>query len=427
MIARTGVAVLLAATALLRVEAAEAQLSGEVRIWSWDIAGKALQDLAPAFEQAHPGVRIVVEDLGNQGVYDRGLAACAAGGAGMPDIYTVENNEAEVFWSRFPDCFADLAAEGVEGVAEKFPSFKLAELQVGEKLYAMPWDSGPVVYFYRRDILGQAAVDPASIETWEDFIAAGQKVAGATGGKVKMATSSAGTDDEWFRMLANAAGCGYFDDAGETVTLARPGCVEALETIKRLSDAGVLASGGWDEQIQLVKAGAVAGSLYGAWYEGTIRSNAPDQAGEWGVIPMPGWDAATPGAANLGGSALAVPASAKNKAAAVAFVRYALATPEGQIAMLKSMGLVPSLKAALDDPYVRSPQPYWGDQPIWTTVLAPLEVIEPARGTQYFQEAREIMKTTMVEYLGGEYDGAQEALEDAADQISGATGLSTAE
>src|SRR5690349_20650844 len=78
-------------------------LSGTVTVWSWDVAAKALQATIPSFNAKYPNVKVNVVDLGNQNTYDRGLAGCAAGGADLPDVYSIENNEAEVFWARFPD------------------------------------------------------------------------------------------------------------------------------------------------------------------------------------------------------------------------------------------------------------------------------------------------------------------------------------
>lgn len=100
----------------------------------------------------------------------------AAGGDGLPDIVSIENFEAEIFWSRFPDCFANLKELGYTAdIQAKFPDFKRTELEVGDVAYAMPWDSGPVAVFYRRDLYEKAGVDPSTISTWDDFIAAGKR------------------------------------------------------------------------------------------------------------------------------------------------------------------------------------------------------------------------------------------------------------
>lgn len=405
---------------------AQGNISGEITVWSWDIAAKALQATVPSFNKKYPNVKVNVVDLGNQQVYDKGLSGCAAGGADLPDVYSVENNEAEVFWARFPGCFTDLntLAPSANAFKGNFPAFKWTELQVGNKTYAIPWDSGPVVMFYRRDLYQQAGVNPDTIETWDDYIAAGKKIVATTGARVGVIAN--GQDDEWFRMLANQNGCFYFSNDAKSVTVNKPGCVSALETVKKLIDSGVVMQGGWNEQIQAFKAGKVATAMFGGWYEGTIRSNAPELEGKWGVFRMPASRKGGVRAANLGGSALALPASSKNKAAAWAFIRHALATTEGQVTMLKEFGLVPSYLPALKDPYVSAPSKYWGGQAVWKTILDTLGQVPQARGTQYFQEARQIVIKAQADYVAGRVKTAKEALDSAARQISAATGLPVA-
>ena len=66
-------------------------------------------------------------------------------------------------------------------------------------------DSGPVAVFYRRDFYEKAGVDPATIKTWDDFIAAGKKVMEANPGVV-MTQADFNGDSEWFRMISNEQG-----------------------------------------------------------------------------------------------------------------------------------------------------------------------------------------------------------------------------
>ncbi|WP_407571715.1 ABC transporter substrate-binding protein [Deinococcus altitudinis] len=400
--------------------ASSTKLGGTVTVWSWDSAAKGLQSTVPGFNKLYPNVKVNVVDLGNQNVYDRGLAGCAAGGADLPDVYSIENGEAEVFWARFPDCFTDLTSLGADKIFKNYPAFKWSELSVGSKRYAMPWDSGAVVMFYRRDLYQKAGINPASIRTWADFEAAGKKMASKG---VKMGTIANGGDDEWFRMLANQNGCYYFNATATQITINQPGCVSALSTVQRLNSAGILATGDWNTQITNVKTSRVAGSLYGAWYEGTIRTNAPDQSGKWGVYLMPAAQAGGRRAANLGGSALALPAASKNKDAAWAFMQYALGTTQGQVTMLKADGLVPSLLSATKDPYISQAQPYWGNQKIWQTVLGTLPQIQSVRGSQFYQDAHQIMVVVQSDLLKGKYKTSKEALDDAASKIASATGL----
>ncbi|MFD9899568.1 ABC transporter substrate-binding protein [Mesorhizobium sp. NPDC059025] len=412
-----------AAMALALSQGSALAQSGEITIWSWNIAASSLKETVAGFNKQHPDIKVNVQDLGNQQVFDKTLAGCAAGGAGLPDIITVENQEAEIFWNQFPDCFADLKTLGyTDATAKLFPEFKRVELEANGKVYAMPWDSGPVTVFYRRDFYEKAGVDPASIRTWDDFIAAGKKITLANPGVI-MTEADLNGDDEFFRMISNEQGCGYFSPDGSTITVNQPGCVTALETVRKMKADNLVSAANWDEKIQATKAGKVATHIFGGWYEGTIRSNAKELAGKWGVYPLPSATVDGPHAANLGGSSLAITEASKNKEAAYAFTSYALGTVEGQVTMLKAYGLVPSLLSALDDPFVQSGQPYWGDQKIWVDVLSTLPKVKPSRGTTYFTDANKILTATQLKYIEGGYPDAKAALDDAARQIELATGL----
>ncbi|MGO7176104.1 extracellular solute-binding protein [Rhizobium ruizarguesonis] len=420
---------LLAATAAVAVLASGSAFaqSANLTIWSWNVAASALKSTLPGFNKQFPDIKITVEDLGNSQVFDKTLAACAAGGDGLPDIVSIENFEAEIFWSRFPDCFANLKELGYTAdIQAKFPDFKRTELEVGDVAYAMPWDSGPVAVFYRRDLYEKAGVDPSTISTWDDFIAAGKKISAANPGVV-MAQADFNGDSEWFRMIANEQGCGYYSTDGQNITINQPACVASLQKVKEMKDAGTLTSANWDEKIQANTAGKAASQLYGGWYEGTVRSTSPDLKGKWGVYKMPSLTADGPHAANLGGSSLAISATSANKEAAWKFVNYALGTDEGQITMLKEFGLVPSLLSAEKDPFVNEPQPYWGGQKVWADILATLPKIVPSRGTAFQSDAEAIFKATQTKFFAGGYPDAKAALDDAANQIASATGLPIAQ
>ena len=413
---------ILAALALFGAAAAQT-----LTVWVWDINKAALESTVASFQEMHPDVEVVVEDLGNQNVYDRGLAGCAAGGLDMPDVYLVENNEAQVFWAQFPDCFADLREYGAGDLTDLFPDFKWAELMADGAIHAIPYDAGPTAIFYRRDLYEQAGIDPSGIATWTDFMEAGQAMNEATDGETKMGTIAKGQDDEWFRMLANQNGCFYFDNAGDQVTVNQPGCVQAMETMKMLWDADVLLPGDWGTQIQNFQTGREASAFFGSWYGGVIQAEAPDQAGQWGVYLTPAQGEGGVRASNLGGSALAVPSSSENPELAYDFIVKALADEENQVEILFEYGLTPSLLPLQDNPALEQGVAYFDGQPVWDLILGTLGDVPAVVGTQFFQEARNVMISVVNDYLDGNYDSAQAALDRAAQQISQATGLPVAQ
>ena len=63
--------------------AANAQ-SGEITVWSWNIAAEALDMLVPDFNKKYPDVKVTVVNMGHGDVRDKALAGCAAGGTDLP-------------------------------------------------------------------------------------------------------------------------------------------------------------------------------------------------------------------------------------------------------------------------------------------------------------------------------------------------------
>ncbi|WP_334582356.1 ABC transporter substrate-binding protein [Rhizobium leguminosarum] len=420
---------LLAATAAVAVLASGSAFaqSANLTIWSWNVAASALKSTLPGFNKQFPDIKITVEDLGKQPGLRQDARCLRCRGDGLPDIVSIENFEAEIFWSRFPDCFANLKELGYTAdIQAKFPDFKRTELEVGDVAYAMPWDSGPVAVFYRRDLYEKAGVDPSTISTWDDFIAAGKKDfrrqsrrrhgAGRLQRRQRMVSHD--RQRTGLRLLFDRRSEHHHQPAGLRRLAAKgegdEGCRDA--------DVGQLG-----RKIQANTAGKAASQLYGGWYEGTVRSTSPDLKGKWGVYRMPSLTADGPHAANLGGSSLAISATSANKEAAWKFVNYALGTDEGQITMLKEFGLVPSLLSAEKDPFVNEPQPYWGGQKVWADILATLPKIVPSRGTAFQSDAEAIFKATQTKFFAGGYPDAKAALDDAAKQIASATGLPIAQ
>lgn len=395
-----------------------------VTVWSWDIAADALKGVAKTY-----GKSIEVIDKGYDPVYEQVTAGCAAGGINLPDVVSLENSEAERYLQQFPNCFTALDPYGAKHLVNDFPAYKWKELYKDGNIYGIPWDSGQVVYFYRRDMFNKAGINASDIETWDDFISAGKKMRAATRGRVAMAMSSYASGDNYFSIISQQNGCNYFSEKNGKIVISvnQSGCVTALETVKKLVDSDTISSGGWDDKIQSIKANRVAGSVYGAWFEGSIRDAVPEQSGKWGVIKMPASKKGGRQAANLGGAALFVLKNSKNPQAAFDFIKYALATEGAQVSMLKNQGLVPSYLPALQSDYVNQGMEYWGNQDIWNLILSTSKDIIPFRGTKHRGKASDILIAVQNDYLNGKYNSAQDALDHVAKQIHNATGLPIAQ
>ena len=405
---------------------ATAELSGEITVWGWNVAAKGLEETVASFQQKYPNVTVKVEDIGRTDVYDKLTTGLQAGGAGLPDVVQIESDRMDVYTATFPEGFVDLTDRAGQ-YKDQFDPSKWAQSEVDGKIRSIPWDSGPTGLWYRADYFEQAGVDPASIETWEDLIAAGEQINAATKGEVKLLPVDIVADDALFRMMTNQLGaCCYFNADGK-INVTNEASLQALSTIKTMYDKGLIANvSGWDGTVSATKNGDVATVPFGVWYSGTIIDQAPESSGNWDVMPLPAFEAGGNRAANLGGSTLAIPASSANADAAWAFVEHALATTEGQNVMMEKFGLWPSFTPAYEAELYDQPVAYFNNKPIWSVFAEQVADIPPSTYTKDFARGQSALVTAQAQVLTEGKDPAA-ALKDAADQLANQTGREIAQ
>ncbi|MFC5791621.1 extracellular solute-binding protein [Agromyces tardus] len=400
----------------------DAELSGEITVWSWDVAATALDRLGAQFESDHPGTTVNVVDVGYDNAYDK-LSVGLQAGSGLPDVVTIETDRAPGYINEFPTGLVDLTP--VLGDAEAdFDPFKWsAQSDADGALKVAPWDSGTVGLFFRTDYFEEAGVDPASIETWDDLLAAGETIKQATGHTLlSLDVASGGA----FQLLLQQQGQGLFDASGD-ITITSPEAVEALTLLQTMNERGLLKNvKGWDGRVTSAKDGDSAVTPEAVWWIGTLLGDAPELSGRYGVTELPGFDADGARTSNSGGSGLAVPAQAKNPDLAAAFVEYALADTENQVSMMANEGLFPSYLPALADPYFQEPQEYFGGEPVYELFAEQTANIPPITFTTDNAEASDIVANAVVAAVLNGADPAT-ALQDAAEQIATATGREIAE
>lgn len=394
-----------------------AALSGDITVWSWDVAAEAMKRLAPDFEKAHPGTKIDVVDIGYDNAYDK-ISVGLQANAGLPDVITVETDHMPGYISAFPKGFTDLAPTVGDDKADFDPSKWAASSDNAGHLYSIPWDSGTVALYYRSDYLKDAGIDPASLKTWDDVVAAGEAVKAKTGHTLlSIDVSSGGT----FLMLLQEQGKGIFDADG-TIAISSPEAVRALTLLKTIKDKGLLDNvKGWDGRVTATKDGKSAMHPEAVWWIGTLTSEMPELKGKFGVVPLPVFADGEAPTSNNGGSTLAVPSQAKNPALAEAFVKWLLTDDANQVSMMKNEGLFPSYLPALKDPFFHQADPYFGGEKVYELFADLTAKIPAINYTQDYAKATDIVANAVVaSVLNGKDPKA--ALDDAAKQIATSTG-----
>ncbi|CAM5284521.1 ABC transporter substrate-binding protein [Streptomyces spiroverticillatus] len=397
-------------------KADDKQLKGTITVWSWDVAAKAMQRLAKDFQSKHPGTTVTVRDIGYDSAYDK-ITVGLKSGSGLPDVLTVEGPRMVTYMGNFPQGFYDLSK--LAGPLEKDfdkASWKTVVNPQG-KTVALPWDIGPCGMFYRRDYFRAAGIKAESILTWDDYVKAGEQLKKRTGRKMLILDS---VEDSTFAMLLQQQGQHFYADG--KVAVDSPEGVKAATLLKTLADKGLVDyQKGWDGLVTGTKEGKAATESTAAWWMGTLTAEMPELKGKFGVMPMPAFTSGGVRTSNRGGSVLAVPGQSKSPELAWAFVEFLLASVPNQVSMLKQEGLFPAYLPALADPYMSSPQEFFGGQAALKVFADLAPSTPPVEYTKDGAKATEIMYTAISGILTRGKD-PKEALGSAAAQIASATG-----
>ena len=391
----------------------------EITIWAWNVAAKALVESAKSFNQKYPKIKVNVQEYGlAQNVYER-YSVILSSGVGVPDIIQIESDYVQTFAETYPQYFFDM--NGYIDIEGKVDPSKISTSYDSEgKLVSIPWDSGPVVMFYREDLFNQAGIDINSIITFEDYILAGEKLKEKFP-NITMTGLPFTQDENLFRCLLVANKSYYLNNKGE-ITVASSKAIETLQMIKRLIDEGVAKNTiNWDGGIVANKNGELASWIMGGWWGGTIKDQMPEMKGKWKIAPIPAFpDGAR--ASSSGGAGLSITASEQIKqAAALEFIKESLMNVDNQLMMYEKYSLFPSYLPTYDDERFLKSDDYFGDD--FNKILADVtkEIPNVIYASKDFAEIKNTVVSVYEDVLNNNRD-IKSALEQAASQISGATG-----
>ena len=344
-----GVAAVVLAVLLAWSGAAMAQ---EITFWVIDSFTRSpdapIYQAIRQFEQANPGIRVVVEPAPANAIHDR-IVTSIIGGEG-PDVVALDIAWAGEFIAL--GLLQDLTPQ-VAPIADQYFDGPMAALQENGRYYAVPWYTNNVALYYNKDMFAAAGIErpPA---TWEEFYEAARKLKEA--GYYALSLARGGFGTYFFISFLYQNGGRIFAEDGRTLVFNSPEAVEAFEwftglytDLKAVPDT-IMSAFSWDEVYAPFLQGRAAMFISGDWARFTIQQNAPHI--NWGVAPLP---AGKRRATVAGGYNLAIGANSRNREAAWKLIEY-LTGPEGE-GMLLEYGRIPARKdiltseAASRDPF----------------------------------------------------------------------------
>ncbi len=367
-LAVTGCALLLTSTAF----------AADIRFDGWPDLDSHLDKVIPLYQAEHESQNVTYL-MNNHGDHHKKLTTNLATGAGAGDVVAVDVG----FVGSFINAggFENLSDEayGADELEDGFVTYAWQQGRgIDGQQYGIPYDIGPGVMYYRRDILDTAGLEiDEMIEDWDSYIAFGEKLKAQNVFLIADAADIAKTII--FTTVKPGEGY-YFDDDGNSLITSER-FVTAFETAKRVRDAGLDAQiTAWtNEWYDGFKNGAVATQLSGAWLLGHLQNwMAPETKGKWGVSHLP---AGIYG--SWGGAFLAIPKQAENKQEAWEFIKYLTTTKEAQILALKGIGAFPVLKSTYSDPSFDEPIDFLAGQKarqLFVEVAENVAAVAPKKG-----------------------------------------------
>ena len=310
----------------------------EIIVWSWE---PSMTALARAFEADNPDIRVTVRDTSGY----TNLNAAIQDGYGLPDVAQLEYFALPQY--AVSGQLLDIT-DRIVGYDDYYTPGTWASVQLADRVYGLPMDSGPMAFFYNKDVFDQAGVDASAIRTWDDYYQAAKRL------KEIGAYITADTGDASFyaAMIWLAGGRPFHtSDDGKTVTIDLThddGTRRFTAFWQRMIDEGLIDtsaatwSNSWKRK---VGSGTIASVFAGAWMPSLLLADVPGGAGLWRVAQIPTADGEPVNAEN-GGSALTVLQSTRKPDAAMRFVDYVCHSEDG-IAERVAGGAFPADNATL--------------------------------------------------------------------------------
>jgi lactose/L-arabinose transport system substrate-binding protein len=393
---------------------------GELSVWADRTSARGLNFCAGQFGAA----KLKIVEMAQSDIHARLWTNMLAGGVGLPDIAIVESRQMAVFNGKFPNGFYDLN-EVAGRYKPDFAASKWVQSEYKNHIRSLPWDVAPAVLFYRADIWAKAGINPAQIETWDDFGAAGARLQAAQP-NVKALGGMFSADDLFLRVLLHQQQSFYFsEEANSLITLNKLSTERALGVLQKLHTQNlVLNAANPDELTDAARDGKFAAILAPTDWAATLVNELPQQNGLWGMSSIPALEKNGARIADTGGVTLAIPSKSRNIPTAWAFIENCLATKANQSELARLTYRLPAHLPTLRDFSGFPDTKYFTTPAIWRTLAEQSQTFAPPPYTSYYDKAAAQVVRLQTAILQGV--PIQPTLRDAAERLKDESGLELA-
>jgi multiple sugar transport system substrate-binding protein len=316
-----------------------------ITVWAWT-PGTA--EAAKMFEKAHPKIHVKVDNVGQGPPHYQKLRTALRSGRGLPDVAQMELQYIPSF--TLTKSLLDLTPYLPDEFLARYPRWIREQVNLQGGVYGIPWDTGPLGFIYRRDLLVKAGIK-TPIETWDEFADAAIAYHKANP-KSYLVDMPGGETGQWLALFWQAGARPFSSDPGNLkVDLTDPRIKRVTEFWDRLYAAGAVSHEPdfTDAWFQGFQRGRYAGWVSAAWGPVLLQDYTSSSRGMWRAQALPQWSPGEHASGNWGGSTLAVLQGSKHPAVAAEFARWILSEQQPVEMFAFDRFLFPPLTAMLDN------------------------------------------------------------------------------
>lgn len=362
------------------------------------------QDAAKRWEADHPTLPVRVSTLTGPTLQTRMLSGFYSG-TPVGDLIEIERSLiGQVFAGPEADIglmdLTDLLRR--EGLLAQINTPSFSPWTFHNRIFGLPHDVHPVMLLYRSDLVEAAGIDVRQIQTWDDYFRVMRPLMRDRDGDGRVDTyllNLAPTSLGLHEILLLQAGGGLFAPDGSPT-------INSEVNVRTVAQMAIWSSGpnrataevplAGVSAMKLADEGYIMAFLAPDWLSGALRTNLPNMAGRFKVMPLPAFVPGGRRTSVYGGTMVGITKASRDPAVAWEFAKRVYLAPETAERLYRVFCIVSPIKTNWSLPCYDEPDPYFSHQPVGRLYLnlaadVPLRVPSP-----YYAQASDVLSAAIV-------------------------------
>jgi arabinosaccharide transport system substrate-binding protein len=360
----------------------------------------AYKEAIPKFEREHPGVTVDLQLVSYNATTQR-LRSAFWADLDVPDLVEVEISAAGSFFrgSQENIGFLDLTDRiKAENLDQRMVAARFAPYTSRGRIFGLPHDVHPVQIAYRRDLLEKEGVDVSQIETWDDFVAVGQKLTRRQGQNARYLIELSDTSRDNLEVFLFQRGGGYFDEQGRCIMDSEESVQAMLQYVPLVAGPKRIGNnlGGGQILTRAVEDGYLLCLLAPDWRTKIFQSDISKMEGKMALMPLPAIEPGGRRTSTWGGTMIGVTKKSQNPELAWKLAKHLYLNEKDLAERFAGTNIIPPVRAVWKLPAFNRPNPYFSNQPLGRTYADLADQVPPQYGSPFVQIAKDKLGQALV-------------------------------